>query len=67
MNLATLHQLSAYRAGDWLIETNLKHSTDADITEKVSVGAGEHRPSTEDMIRLEAYITCFSSRAFSQY
>jgi hypothetical protein len=32
----------------------------------VSVGTGQHRPSTEDVIRLEADITCFSRGAFPQ-
>ena len=65
-NLAVLHECPADRAGDWLVEADLKHAVDADITEEVSVGTGQHRPSTEDVIRLEADITSFSRGAFPQ-
>jgi hypothetical protein len=65
-NLTVLHQCPADRTGDWLVEADLKHAVDADITEEVNVGAGQHWPSTEDVIRLEADVTCFSSGAFPQ-
>ena len=61
-----LHQRPADRAGDWLVEAYLKHAVDADITEEVNVRTGQHRPSTEDVIRLEADITSFSCGAFPQ-
>lgn len=59
-NLAALHQGSADWAGNWLVEADLEHAVDAEIAEEVSVGAGEHRPSTEDVVGLEANITGFS-------
>lgn len=63
-DLAALHQCPADWTGYWLIEADLKHAIDADITEEVSVGTGQHGPSTKDVIGLEANITHFSGGTF---
>ena len=43
-------------AGYWLIGAVFKHAFDAMITEKVVIGACEHRPSSHDVIGFEADI-----------
>jgi hypothetical protein len=62
-DLTILHQGPADGAGYWFVEADLEHILDADIAEKVSVGAGEHGPPTENVVGLEANIAGLSRGA----
>lgn len=53
------------RTGNWFIVAQFKHPLDTLITEKMLIWACQHRPSTHDVVQLEANITVYCRTAFS--